>query len=157
MVRKPFAAFGRILYANYYEAGNVVDVATSSNSQTVLFVSEGKTTARNKQTGEVVWKAAPGWFSSGDYKDCVYTCTADTATVCWCYDPLVNQNYIPEIVPFHVAAGQTAPLPIGTKLFLCSGAATINGTQFAGPYQISVRTPDSVMVASGDVYGLLFE
>jgi hypothetical protein len=157
MVRKPFAAFGRILYANYYDAGNVVDVATSGHSETVLFVSNGSTTVRNKQTGEVVWEAGPGWFSDGNYQDNVYTCTANTATVCWCYDPLVNQNYVPEIVPLHVASGQSATLSIGTKLFLCSGTATINGKEFTGPYQISVKTPDSVLVASGDVYGLVFE
>jgi hypothetical protein len=156
MVRKPFAAFGRILYANYYEAGNVVDVATSSHSETVLFFSEGDFTARDKQTGEVVWQCGPGWFS-GNHQDRIYTCTANTATVCWCYDPLVNQNYVPEIVPFHVASGQSTGLPIGTKLFLCSGTAVINGKEFTGPYQISVKTPDALLVASGDVYGLVFE
>jgi hypothetical protein len=157
MTRKPFAAFGRVLYANYYDAGNVVDVATSGSSKTVLFVSDGSTTVRDKQTGQIAWESGPGWFSAGGYQDRVYTCTANTATVCWCYDPLVNQGYVPVIEVLHVPNGQSASLPVGTNLFLCSGTATVNGKHFTGPYQLAVRSPNSTLVANGTVYGLIFK
>lgn len=156
MTRKPFAAFGRVLYANYYSPGDVVEVATASNSRTVLFFSEGNFTARDKQTGEVAWQCGPGWFS-GNHQDRVYTCTANTATVCWCYDPLVNQGFVPVIEALNLSAGQSTTLPVGTNLFLCTGTATVNGKQFTGPYQVAVRSQESTLVASGDVYGLLFK
>jgi hypothetical protein len=156
MVRKPFAAFGRILYANYYDAGNVVDVATSGHSETVLFVSNGSTTVRNKQTGEVVWEAGPGWFSDGNYQDNVYTCTANTATVCWCYDPEVNQGYVPPISVFELKQGQSMVMDAGTNLFLCRGDLLVNAQQYASPYQLAVRTRGNSFTAVTDVYGLLF-
>lgn len=156
MDRKPFAAFGRVLYANYYSPGDVVEVSTSSTSKTVLFFSEGNFTARDKNTGETIWQCGPGWFS-GNHQDRVYTCTANTATVCWCYDPLVNQGFVPTIEVLHVPGGQSKALLVGTNLFLCSGTASVNGKQFTGPYQVAVRSQDSTLVASGDVYGLLFK
>jgi hypothetical protein len=155
--RKPFAAFGRVLYANYYDAGEVIDVVTASTSQIVLFFSQGNFTARNKQTGEIAGQCDPGWFSTGNYQDQMYTCTANEPSICWCYDPSVNQGYIPLIEPFILKSGQSSELAIGTNLFLCTGTAQVNGQPYVGPYQISVRTGTATAVATTDVYGLIFK
>lgn len=157
MDRKPFAAFGRVLYANYYSPGDVVEVSTSSTSKTVLFFSEGDFTARDKSTGETVLQCDPGWFSYGNHQDRLMLCTAKAPTVCWCYDPLVNQGYVPPISVFKLPGGQSTTLPVGTNLFLCRGTVTVNGKQFTGPYQVAVRSQDATLAASGDVYGLLFK
>ena len=157
MTRKPFAAFGRVLYANYYAAGDVVDVTTTSDSATVLFFSDGSFTARDKQTGETVWECVPGWYSSGNPQDRVYTGTANAASVCWCYDPKVNQGYVPPMETLILKSGESVSLAVGANLFLCSGTVQLNGKAYTGPYQLSVRSSDVTVVATTDVYGLQFK
>jgi hypothetical protein len=157
MTRKPFAAFGRVLYANYYNQRDVVEVRTSAASKTVLFFSEGEFTCRDKATGEVQLQCNTGWFSYGDHENRLMLCTANQPTVCWCYDPEVNQGYVPPISVFTLPGGQSTTLPVGTNLFLCRGTVAVNGKQFTAPYQIAVRSQDATLVASADVYGLLFK
>lgn len=157
MRRKPFAAFGRVLYANYYDKGDVVEVQTHAASRIVLFFSEGNFTARDKQTGEVVLQCNQGWFSYGDHQDRLMMCTANEPTVCWCYDPEINQDYVPPISVFHMKQGQSVYLDSFTNLFLCTGTLLVNERQFMGPYQLGVRTNGNKATAITDVYGLLFK
>lgn len=157
MTRKPFSAFGRILYANYYDAGDIVEVSTTSDSATVLFASEGSFTARDKQTNEIIHECEPGWYSYGNWQDRVGTCTANTASVWWCYDPLVNQGYVPPIDPLILKKGASASLANGANLFLCAGTVKLNGKTYTGPYQLLVRSGDTKVVATTDIYGLQFK
>jgi hypothetical protein len=157
MVRKPFAAFGRVLYANYYEAGYTADTTTFANSKTVLMFTEGSITVRDKQTGEIADRCVPGWIRNGQYEDRVFACTADAPSVSWCYDPKVNQNYVPVIELLALKQGESAVLPQGTALFLCHGALAISGASHEAPRQIAVRSGDTTVTASTDVYGLIFK
>jgi hypothetical protein len=156
MRRKPFAAFGRVLYANYYDKGDVVEVLTHANSKIVLFFSEGNFTARDKQTGETVLQCDAGWFSYGDHQDKLLMCTANDPTVCWCYDPEINQGYVPPISTFVMKQGQSVFLDANTNLFLCGGSLQVNDREYTGPYQLAVRTNGNTATALTDVYGLLF-
>ena len=156
MKRKPFAAFGRILYANYYEAGYTVDAVTYADSKTVLLFTEGDFVVRDKATGQVVYHCTPGHINYGNYEDRLVTATANTPSVSWCYDPKVNQDYVPPINLFEMKQGQTMVMDSNTNLFLCKGTLLINERQFMGPYQIAVRTNGNNVTAVTDVYGLLF-
>lgn len=156
-IRKPFAAFGRVLYSNSYPAGELADFTINSESNTVLFFTEGSLTIRNKQTDEVVEQCTPGWFKNGNYQDGLHSYTVNESAVSWCYDPLVNKGYIPVIEPFILPQGQTADIAVYTNLFLCSGTLQVNGQAFVGPYQLSIRTGTATTVATTDVYGLLFK
>ena len=156
MRRKPFAAFGRVLYANYYDKGDVVEVLTHADSKIVLFFSEGDFTARDKQTGETVLQCDAGWFSYGDHQDKLLMCTANDPTVCWCYDPEINQGYVPPISTFVMKQGQSVFLDANTNLFLCGGSLQVNDREYTGPYQLAVRTNGNTATALTDVYGLLF-
>jgi hypothetical protein len=155
--RKPFAAFGHVLYANYYDTGEQVDIQFSSTSKTVVFVSDGNATARDKTTNQVQQQVDTGWFRTGDYTDDLHTYTCNVPTVCWCYDPLVNQNYIPLITPVIIKQGDTANFDINTKLFLCTGTLGINDKNYTGPYQLAIRTGAVTVTALTDVYGLEFK
>ena len=157
MTRKPFAAFGRVLYANYYNQGDVVEVRTSAASKTVLYFSEGDFTCRDKATGEVQLQCNTGWFSYGDHENRLMLCTANKPTVCWCYDPEVNQGYVPPISVFELKQGQSTVMDAGTNLFLCRGDLLVNAQQYASPYQLAVRTSGNTFTAVTDVYGLLFK
>ena len=156
MRRKPFAAFGRVLYANYYDKGDVVEVLTHADSKIVLFFSEGNFTARDKQTGETVLQCDAGWFSYGNHQDKLLMCTANEPTMCWCYDPEINQGYVPPISTFVMKQGQSVFLDANTNLFLCGGSLQVNDREYTGPYQLAVRTNGNTATALTDVYGLLF-
>jgi hypothetical protein len=157
MIRKPYAAFGYVLYGNYYEDGYTVDTVTYADSKTVLLFTEGSITVRDKETGEVVHECVPGWIKSGNYEDRLFTSTANAASVSWCYDPKVNQNYIPTIELVALKSGEAIELPQGTTLFLCSGTLVINGTDHVAPRQISVKSANVTAAATTDVYGLNFK
>ena len=157
MIRKPYAAFGRILYANYYEEGYTVDTVTYADSKTVLLFTEGSITVRDKETGEVVHECVPGWIKSDGYEDRLFVSTANAASVSWCYDPKVNQNYIPTIELVALKSGEAIELPQGTTLFLCSGTLVINGTDHTAPRQVSVKSTSVTATATTDVYGLNFK
>ena len=157
MIRKPFAAFGRVLYANYYDKGDVVEVRMNADSRIVLYFSEGSFTAKNKTNGMLELQCDPGWFAYGNHQNRTLLCTANDPTVCWCYDPEVNQGYVPGIKPFELLPGQTLTVPVGTNLFLCKGTLLVNQMQHMGPYQIAVRTSEATLTAVTDIYGLLFE
>lgn len=156
MIRKPHAAFGRILYSNYYEAGYTVEASTFTNSRTVLLFTEGSFTARDKVTGEVAYRCVPGSVSKGEYEDRVFSCIADVDSVSWCYDPKVNHNFVPAIEILAVKQGESVALPKGTALFLCSGTLRINDANFVAPRQISVSSVGVTATATADVYGMLF-
>jgi len=87
----------------------------------------------------------------------VYACTANAPSVSWCYDPKVNQDYVPPIELRAVKQGQSIALPEGTALFRCSGTLQINGQNFVAPRQISVKSVGTNAVAVTDVYGLDFK
>lgn len=156
MTRKPFAAFGRVLYANYYEKGCEVDAVTSADSKTVLLFTEGSLTIRDKNTGQILHECVPGWISYGDYEDRTISCVANKESVSWCYDPKVNHGYAPQINLFEMKQGQSMIMDSNTNLFLCKGTLLVNEKQYVGPYQIAVRTNGNNVVAVTDIYGLLF-
>ena len=157
MVRKPFAAFGRVLYANYYEEGYTVDAVTEADSKTVLLFTEGDFTVRDRQTGEVVYQCNPGWINYGNYQDRLLVATSNTPSVSWCYDPKVNQGYVPPIELVALKQDDVIDLAVGTNLFLCSGTLLINENQFSKSQQIAIRSGNCRAGAVTDVYGLIFK
>jgi hypothetical protein len=157
MIRKPHAAFGRVLYSNHYEAGYTVEASTFADSKTILLFTEGSFTARDKQTGEVVHECVPGWISKGGYENRVFNCVSNVNSVSWCYDPKVNHDYVPVIDLLTLKQGESVALPEGTALFLCSGTLQINDMAYVAPRQISVRSAGATATATADVYGLLFK
>jgi hypothetical protein len=134
----------------------VVEVLTHADSKIVLFFSEGNFTARDKQTGETVLQCDAGWFSYGNHQDKLLMCTANEPTMCWCYDPEINQGYVPPISTFVMKQGQSVFLDANTNLFLCGGSLQVNDREYTGPYQLAVRTNGNTATALTDVYGLLF-
>lgn len=157
MIRKPHAAFGRILYSNRYEAGDTETLRTTSDSQTVLFCSEGDINMRENETGVVVFDCFPGWIKYGGFNTAVNTVTAHAYSVVWCYDALSNKGYVPPIERVALKSGETIDLPQGTTLFLCVGTLVINGVDHVGPRQISVKSANVTAAATTDVYGLNFK
>ena len=156
MKRKPFAAFGRVLYANYYDTDEVVEVLFRSDSKVVLFVSQGHLIGVDKYSRLLTMETKAGWFAYGDHKDGEHLFTAYEPSVCWCYDPEINRGYVPPISTFILKQGQSVVMDANTNLFLCGGTALVNERQLSGPYQLAIRTDGNKITALTDVYGLVF-
>lgn len=157
MKRKPFAAFGRVLYANYYDTGDVVEVLFRATSRVVLFFSQGHLIGVDKYSKLLTMEMKAGWFSYGDHKDGEHLFAAHEPTVCWCYDPEINQGYVPPINTLMLKQGESVVMDANTNLFLCGGTALVNERQLSGPYQLAIRTDGNKITALTDVYGLIFE
>jgi len=157
MLQKPFAAFGYVLIANYYTKGEQFDVVSTQGSKTFLFGTKGDITVTDKLTGRVIETRRAGWTNNGINENQEYTNLVNEDAECWCYDPKLNKDFIPKIVPVIINMGDSQNIPNNTKLFLCSGTLTINNIEFTGPYQLHIKTGDKVLVATTDCYGLTFE
>lgn len=155
MKQKPFACFGYVLIANYYDAGEVFEVRSSSDSKTVLFCVKGHTIGRNKQTGEVLEEYVPGWFAT-EHIDMVYENTAEEASVCFCFDPKRHNDYVPPMDVVNSASGETVVCAAGTRLFLCEGTLNIDGKDFVGPCQVLTQGAKQATAVT-DVYGLIIK
>lgn len=159
MYRKPYAAFGRVLYANYYSQDDTWTAETRSDSDTALFFTRGEVVLRDKAGGSVLDVCKTGRFFEGRsaYTNTIFHCTATKPSVTWCYDPLVNHGFIPQIEVFKMKKGESTVLQNKTNLFLCEGEIEINDRIFASPYQLAIRSDSSTLRASTDVYGLIFK
>jgi hypothetical protein len=83
-----------------------------------------------------------------------FTATGDTQW--WCINYEANGNDIPNVAPVVMADAEVQSFPIGTKLFLCQGSATVNGASVATPACLQASTSPLEVVASGAVYGYVF-
>jgi hypothetical protein len=157
MIQKPFAAFGYVLIANYYDRGEEFNVNTYAESKTFLFCSSGDTVGKDRLTGRVIEEYKAGWSNFGVNKTQEFTNFANEASVCWCYDPKLNKDFLPKITPIIIKRGDQLSVPNLTKLFLCEGTLSIQDREFVGPYQLHIKTGDKVLYAVSDCYGLTFE
>jgi len=155
--QKPFAAFGYVLIANYYNKGEEFNVNSSEDSKTFLFFSTSDITGKDRLTGRTLVEYTSGWTNMGVNKTQEFTNTANEDSICWCYDPKLNKEFLPKITPVIIKRNDQLSVANMTKLFLCEGTVTIQDKEFVGPYQLYIKTGDKVLYANTDVYGLIFE
>ena len=160
LTRKPYAAFGAVLYQNTCAAGDnyIFDTATPDGACTTL-VTAGAALPVNNVTGESMPLYQVGKFNRQyEYDSGAFTMNVQQDIEIFCYAPQANNNVI--VAPFTVfdlAQDSTATLSVGTKLFLCRGTLDLDGIVLSGPIQISVRTSSKLATAQTQCYGFLFE
>lgn len=155
MKQKPYACFGYVLIANYYDKDEVFEVRSTSDSKTVLFGVKGRTVNRNKETGEVIEICGPGYYAT-EHLDMIYENTAEEDAICFCFDPKRHNGYVPPMDVVNMAEQESATLAAGTRLFLCQGTIKVDGKEFTGPCQVLLQGA-KVITAVTDVYGLIIK
>jgi len=158
-MQKPFACFGRILIRNTYADGEVVEVVITDTSAATLLCTSGSMTGIDLtgaqsvvpiQTGDLITpeihRAAPRHQSQ----------TMHDGYTLWCYSPESNHGYDADIEKFQLDGGSETIVPIGTKLFLCSGTLTANGTNVDAPAQIHIKTGNQLVQAVTTCHGMFF-
>jgi hypothetical protein len=156
MKNKPYACFGHVLLSNTYDTTEKYFVnKTNENNDRVLAVS-GHAQMYNEDTGEFCEDVFPGWFvSSRNYEDTRYEFRIVEETTTFCYSAKLNQDYVPEIAPLVLEAGESQMLAPKTKLFLCKGTIDVDGRELVGPCQV-LNATDKTLVAKTPVYGMIF-
>jgi hypothetical protein len=129
-------------YCWLYTKGLVHNVCTATQ----------EVSARAPGFCNAVTKEKPGVWRADFLQDSVVFCVPpqDNTT-----NPLAPK-LIDVITPFVLQAGQTVTLPRGTKLSLCQGSISINGTTIPEMKQVEMKNGDRQVTAIEDAYGLIF-
>ncbi len=157
MILKPYAAFGKVLTKNTYQDNEVFFAVIGEDISCTTFWVKGRFKNKNVTTGQVCEDYLPGkLFRKADYIPSTYEHTAVGETEVFCYDTKINNNEEINIETFYLNATGETLLPIGTKLFLCSGKLVVNNVEIDKPTQIRIKSEDTLVTAITDCYGLLF-
>lgn len=160
LTRKPYAAFGYILYQNTCVANDnyIFDTATPDGMCTTL-VTTGVALPINNVTGEALSLYQAGDFKRQyEYVPGSFKMNVQQDIEIFCFTPQVNNGVI--VAPFTVfnlEQGVTTTLNVGTKLFLCRGTLDIDGVAVNGPTQVNVKSSSKSVTAQTQCYGFLFE
>lgn len=155
MKQKPFACFGYVLIANYYDEGEVFEVRLTANSKTALFFVKGHVVCYDKDTNEFIEEYFPGAYADV-HREGVFKDVAVEASVCFCFDPKRHNDYVPPMGIVNLAQGEENICAAGTRLFLCEGTLSIDGQEFTGPCQILMQGVKQA-TALTDAYGLIIK
>lgn len=160
----PYKAFGYIFIKTEYADGSNIVVDWPQNRKWANCLTKGSMVNLTiDDGGSSPLKTLPD-FVAGDWHD------PDLAnqwygrgsfdvvgeTVLWCISDDLNNDYIPEVEKWFLASGQTVNLPVGTKLFMCQGNLSIDGSTKSNPTQIHIKTSETAVTANEDCYGFSF-
>lgn len=100
----------------------------------------------------------PGTFSQNlnPIRQGQFKFTAVGNTQWWCINYVFNQKQLPNVLPINIAAGVSQSFPVGSKLFLCDGTATVNGQAVTTPGCLQASNSAIEIVAFNNVYGFVF-
>jgi len=82
--------------------------------------------------------------------------TAEQAARWWCINWNRNGNRLPDVAPIVIPAGTSRTFPVGSRLFLAEGEATINGTAVEFPSSVRANTQNIEVICTANTYGFLF-
>ncbi len=74
----------------------------------------------------------------------------------WCVNWGKNEGKLPALEPVVIPTGDTRSFAVGTRLFICEGAATVNTVELVGPTSVQASTQPLNVVATSTVYALQF-
>lgn len=157
MISKAHAAFGYVIISQSFADGEAFDVEVNSASDALIFYVKGSFEHKNA-TATHIYDFAPGTLlQPHDYIPNKYKYVVNGEGLLFCLGSAANRGYLPSASKFFLAAGNSATLPVGTKLFHCAGQMDVNGKVLTDPTQLrSVSNPLNIQ-AETDCYGLIFE
>jgi len=157
MIQKPFAAFGHVLICNSCNKGEVYIANVEENTPCTIFWAKGYYKNKHVSANQDFRDFPTGTFlRPEDLVPGVFEHTAVEESDVFCYDSRLNNGQSLDITPWILPGGSETILPVGTKLFLCSGTLTVNSSNIDKPTQVNIRSGNTLVTAVTDCYGLLF-
>lgn len=151
-VHKADCPDGHSFIATTNKAGPRTDAAN------IALYTQGLLTGRALTDDQPVLDRPAGTFSQNlnPIREGQFEFTATGDTQWWCINYELNGDDLPNVAPVVMADAQTQSFPLGTKLFLCQGNATVNGVSVETPACLQASTSSLEVTASGAVYGYVF-
>lgn len=127
------------------------------------FYTVGRMNAEHETAGVYTPDRPAGFFSPNQLPDVLTrgktTLTAVTDSEWWCLEGKLspNKGKAPVMTPVILEQGQSAQLPVGTKLLVCEGSGTIGNQTFSQAQAVKVATAEKTLVATSKFFGLIFD
>ena len=157
MEMKPYRAFGLIFMVNTHYVGERYKTIVN-NPRCSIFCSKGRQTSVNDLTGKVMGDYGQGIFLSPEILENTYkgnyTLECVEETISYCYDPELNMGHDQKFDVFNVEGGAETILSKGSRLLLCEGSISIDGTVFVAPARIHVESGDRLVTVNEHALGL---
>ena len=131
------------------------DTTRAQSGNLTLYTKGLMTAVKDGDPSYVIVDRVPGMYSQ-DLKDApagTYYFTVREDSEWWCINYTANGNKLPNVSVFRLNSGDTIVLPLGTKLFICEGDHTINGTAATSPTSYEVSLSPATIVATTNCYG----
>ena len=129
---------------------------TRTETGNITLYTKGLITAIKQSDPDfIIVDRIPGLYSETlkDIPAGTYIFTASTDSEWWCINYAANNNKLPNVSMFRLNSGETITLPVGTKLFVCEGDHTINGTAATSPTSYDVSLAPATIFATTNCYG----
>ena len=131
------------------------DTTRAETGNLTLYTKGLMTGVKDSDPSFIIVDRAPGLYSQ-DLKDVpagIYFFTAREPSEWWCISHTTNGNKLPNVPIFRLNSGETQVLPLRTKLFICEGTYTINGTAATSPISYEVSLAPADIIATTNCYG----
>lgn len=141
-----------------YKVNSATTTPVGDLSAQTLF-TKGRITGVDAN-GNVTPERVPGFYLRDAVSEVpagIHMYTTQVDSEWWCIDARLNKKQLPETKIFRLGSGQTVELAIGTKLILCEGSFTSEGTIVSAPTAVSVTTGVKQVVATSNCYGYLID
>jgi hypothetical protein len=163
IVYTPYQAFGwKVFKVECSDGHSFIATTTKAGPRTdaanIALYTQGLLTGKALTDDQPVLDRPPGTYSQNlnPIREGQFEFTATGAVQWWCLNYEANGNDLPDVTPVVMADAATQSFPLGTKLFLCQGNATVNGVAVTTPACLQASTVPLEVVASGNVYGFVF-
>jgi hypothetical protein len=134
-----------------------------SDMSSKTFYTVGRMNAAHELEGVYTPDRPAGFFSPNELPEVLTrgktTLTAATNSEWWCLEGKLpaNKGKAPVMTPVVLEQGQSAQLPIGTKLLVCEGAGVVGNKAFSKSQAFEVATEEKTLVATSKFFGLVFD
>jgi hypothetical protein len=141
-----------------FESGIRVDTPKGQLVDRTLYV-KGRATGVHSNGTHSVKPRVPGFYVD-DLPDVLprgtikFTATSDLEWFCINYG--LNNRRLPNVQKVHVVAGGSVELPVGARLFICSGEGTIGTNEIAPCSTVTVEDSPKTLLARTDVFAFQF-
>jgi hypothetical protein len=162
MTQKTYPAFDYIIIKNDIAAGEILNddvftdgVYTAGDNFSFAWVyTKGAARITEVNTGET--RIKPTGYNNIAQPEPVGTWRTEIIEpmIAFCVPP--QGSLVPKLKFFSLAGGETTTLPVGCKLYVCSGSLTCAGRTVPAYRQLHIKTAATSVTANTQVYGIIF-
>lgn len=164
MKTQTYGAFGwridRVSLAAGETFKSVMAEDTDSRSLVnMTLYTKGVITGKHSNSEHTPEPRVPGFFNSNlppvlPKGEITFLAESDAEWFCLNYG--LNGRRLPNVTVFFLEAGKALLLPVGAKLFVCTGSGILSGVRVSSAQPVEVAAAGASLVAEQDIRGFQF-